>query len=398
VAKLTFRIAVCTDDTDLGCAISVEFLGFEEIEIDGEGPGDEETGERDGHGDARVAPIGDGAEDGWEDGTAGNGGDEEGSTAFGVATETAQGKGENGGEDAGFEEQDDREAGDAGVALGTHGGGDEDDDHGHEEHEDPAGFDGLHGDARDESTDGEQTLCDCELVGTGGGRRARSDFDHVVDEVAGDGDLCSDVAELGRHTPEEGVLLSEGLVGVVGPVFDGLFGLVGHVGVGDFRDGREEEDDGKEKDEGGDTQIHPLDGLQRLATWGSDVFEENVRGEDGSDDGADGLESLRQVQAHLRVSWRTTGGDEGIGGCLECGETGADDEHAAAEASKTALDARGPEHQRTNAVDAKAGDEGPSVPETTDNPTGVCQRANEVSSVQAIQYCLDLPSMVEGRY
>jgi len=337
-AKLTLRIAGGVDDTDLGGAVSVEFLGLEEIEIDGKGPGDEKAGERDGHGDARVAQIRNGAEDGWEDGTAGNGGDDEGSAAFGVATETAQGEGEDGGEDAGFEKEDEREAGDAAVARGTHGGGDEDDDHGHEEHEDPSGLDELHGETGDKATDGEQTLCDGELVGTGGRGCARPDLDHVVDEVAGDGNLCADVAELGRHTPEQGVLLPKRLIDVVGAVFDGLFRLIGHVGIRHFRDGREEEDDGEKEDEGGNTQIHPLDGLKGLSAWRSDVFEEDIGCEDGSDDGPDGLESLRQVETHLGVPRRPTGGDERIGGCLEGRETRTDDEHGTTETSEATLE------------------------------------------------------------
>lgn len=388
VAHLTFRIVLGVDDPDLGSAVSVQFLSLEEIEIDGEGPRDEEAGQGHGHGDPGVAEIGDGAEDGREDGTAGDGGDEEGSAAFGVATEAAQGEGEDGREDAGFEEQDDGEAGDAAVARDAHGGGDEDDDHGHEDHEHPPRFHDLHRDAGDESTDGKQTLCDGELVGAGGGRRARSDFDDVVDEVAGNGDLCADVAELRRHTPEEGVLFPERLVGVVGSGCDGLFALVGHIGVGDFRDGCEEKDDGEEEHEGGNPKIHPLDGLQRLAAWGSDVFEKDIGCEDGGDDGADGLESLRQVKTHLRIPRGTTGGDERIGRRLQGGETGADDEHGAAEASEATLDARRPEHQGPDAVDAQTGDERPSVTETTDDPTRICERADEVSSVQPISIVL----------
>ena len=38
-----------------------------------------------------------------------------------------------------------------------------------------------------------------------------------------------------------------------------MFGLQGHVRVGDFGDGGEEEDEGEEEDKGGDAEVGPLD-------------------------------------------------------------------------------------------------------------------------------------------
>ncbi len=70
--------------------------------------------------------------------------------------------------------------------------------------------------------------------------------------------MGADIAKLGDHAPEEGVLAAEGLVDVAGSR-DGQFRLVGHVGVGDFRDWGEEEDDGEKKHEDCDAQINPLD-------------------------------------------------------------------------------------------------------------------------------------------
>lgn len=174
------------------------------------------------------------------------------------------------------------------------------------------------------------------------------------------------------NAPEEDILLSEGFIAVIGAVFNGLFGLVGHIGVCDFRNGREEEDDSEEEDEGRNTEIHPLDGLEGRAAGGSDIFEDHVGGENGSDDSSDGLESLCEVETHLGVSGGTTGSDEWVGRCFKGGETRTNDEHGSAETSKTALYARGPEHQSTNTIDAETCDECPSITVAADDPARVC--------------------------
>jgi len=84
-------LAVSILGANVGSGVGIEFLGLEEVEVDGERPGDDEEGERDDHGDAGAGPVGDVAEDGWDDGATADGGHEEGSTTFGVATETTQG-------------------------------------------------------------------------------------------------------------------------------------------------------------------------------------------------------------------------------------------------------------------------------------------------------------------
>ena len=80
----------------------------------------------------------------------------------------------------------------------------------------------------------------------------------VFDELRGDCDLGADVAELGGYAEEELVLPAKGFVFVAGEI-GALFGLEGQVGVGDFGDGREKEDNGEEEDESSDAQVRPLD-------------------------------------------------------------------------------------------------------------------------------------------
>ena len=147
--------------------------------------------------------------------------------------------------------------------------------------------------------------------------------------------------------------------------------MVGHVGVGDFRDRCEKEDYGEEEDKGRDAEINPLDGGEGFAARRANVFEDDVGGQHGRDDGADGLEGLGEVEPHFAVFGGPAGGDERVGGGFERGEAGADDEHGAAEAAKGTFDCRRPEHKGADAVDAEAGDEGPAVAEAADDPAGV---------------------------
>ena len=104
----------------------------------------------------------------------------------------------------------------------------------------------------------------------------------VVDKVSSHTDLCADVGKLSEDTPEESVLLAERLVNVAGGG-GGHLSLVGHVGVGDFRNGCEVEDDSENTDEAGDTKVDILHGLEG-ATVSADVLEDDLGSKDGSND------------------------------------------------------------------------------------------------------------------
>lgn len=77
-----------------------------------------------------------------------------------MRSQTADRESEDGGEDAGFEKEDEREHSDAAFATDTHRRGDEDHDARHEDHEDPAGLDNHHGARCSEATDCEKALAD----------------------------------------------------------------------------------------------------------------------------------------------------------------------------------------------------------------------------------------------
>lgn len=100
---------------------------------------------------------------------------------------------------------------------------------------------------------------------------------------------------------EQGIMLPERLVLFI----DVRLGdLVGHIAVRDFRDIGQEEHPREREDEYADGQIHPLHALQRLNVVRG-LREEGVRAQDGSDDGADGIECLGEVDPYLRILWWT---------------------------------------------------------------------------------------------
>lgn len=292
-----------------------------------------------------------------------------------MSTKTTDGQGEDSWENAGLEEEHDSQHGETSLAVNTHGSAEEDHDHGHEDHENPSRLDEHEETGGGESTDGEKSLSNGVSI-RGGGRGDSGGFLGVFDELGGDCDLSTDVTELSGNTEEELVLLAEGLLDVTGQV-RALLGLESHIGISDFWDWREEEDDGEEGDESGDTDVCPLY-LAEIVTGG--LLEEDTRGEERSNNRSDGLEGLGKLETELGKSGRTTGGDERVGGCLEGGKTAADDEEGAAEAAERLVDSGRPEHEGTNGVDQKTQDEGPSVAELPDEPSGVCEGTNEVSS------------------
>ena len=212
---------------------------------------------------------------------------------------------------------------------------------------------------------------DGELVAARCGRSAGPDKDDVVDKVAGNGDLGADVAELGNYAPKEGVLAAQGLVHVAGALVDGLFGLIRHIGIGDFGDGREKEDDSQQEHKRCDPEIHPLHTRQALPTRAAHILENHVRRQHGCNNGADSLKRLGQIETHFAIFGWSAGGDEGVGRRFKGGEAGADDEHGAAEAAKGAFNGRGPKHEGADAVNAEAGDECPSVAKAANYPAGV---------------------------
>ena len=70
-------------------AVCIKLLALVKVEVDGITPRDEEEDEWNAHSLAGTDPIRNVAKDDWNNGTATDGGDEEGSAALGMATETS---------------------------------------------------------------------------------------------------------------------------------------------------------------------------------------------------------------------------------------------------------------------------------------------------------------------
>lgn len=77
-----------------------------------------------------------------------------------------------------------------------------------------------------------------------------------------------------------------------------------HIRIRDLGDVRDEKHKGQDEDEDGDGEIHPLHLLQRLDRVGC-VVEEGVRSQHGADDGADGVERLREIDPDFGVFGRS---------------------------------------------------------------------------------------------
>ena len=243
--------------TDLGCAETIEFLGAEGIEVDGESESDEETDEGNNHGNMIALVVGHQTGQRREKRATRDRSDDPGGAALGVTAETTDGQGEDGRKDSGLEEENDGEHGNAAFAVDTHGRSDEDHDHGHEKHEDPARLHDYHGTGCGKSSNGEETLADGIAI-RGISIAEVGAFDRILDELRRNADLGAHVTELGSHAEEELVLLAHGLVDVSRQA-GALLGLESHIGVGDFGNGGEEEDDGEQEDESGDAEVSPLD-------------------------------------------------------------------------------------------------------------------------------------------
>ena len=101
-----------------------------------------------------------------EESTAGNRGHNPGGATLGVAAQATDREGEDGGEDARFEEEDQGKHSHSSLAVSAHRGGNEDHYTTHEDHEDPSGFDKHHSASGCEAAESKETLADGIAVGS----------------------------------------------------------------------------------------------------------------------------------------------------------------------------------------------------------------------------------------
>lgn len=392
--------------THMAVAVSIKLLALPDVEVDWEGPSNHEEGKWHNHGNASASDISNVAEDGWDDRATADGCDEEGSATLGMATETAKRECKDGWEDARLEEEHNHEesnaapvSASAATSVRANAGGEEDHDERLVGKQDVTWLGDVHETSCSETASGKEALGNgvvvCALAMGFVDGHFWVGLLEEIDEVGGNCDLSTDVAELSWkkisvsfsialqarekltcNTEEESVLLAHWLVLVAGCASDHL-SLISHIGIGDLRKRSEVEDNGEESDEACDAEVDILDSGEVLAI-SANILEDHVGSKDWSNNGTDSLEGLRELETELRPLWWTADGDVRVGSSLEGGQTRANDEHGAAEATEAALDSRGPEHQSADAVDQKTEDEGVAVSKLAHEPTRVCERTDEV--------------------
>lgn len=117
--------------------------------------------------------------------------------------------------------------------------------------------------------------------------------------VPRDSDLGSSIAELGKRSMEETVLLYERFIAVFGGAR--LLSLEGHVCIRDLGNVRHEKDEGEDENEDRDREVDPLHVLQRLCVV---EVEEDVGAQDGGHDRADAIEGLGDVDSDFGILGR----------------------------------------------------------------------------------------------
>nr|POF04557.1 hypothetical protein CFP56_56038 [Quercus suber] len=341
------------------------------------GEDDDEADEGNDVGDAGVGGVGDGALDRGEDGAAGDAHDEDAGAAARVAAEVGGAEREDGRVHGRFPEEEGDEDADGGLAgagadVGVEGDG-EDGVDGEEEgrFEDGGEAEG------DEAADGEGDEAVREhLRGLGFG--VGSVLRRVVDEEGGDGDLSTDVAELGDQAEDHVVLLVERCItdDLAVLVDAHLEGAVLHDAVGagglllNLGKLGEEEEDG---DGSAGTCDGEVDVLHVGEVVGALAAEESLGGDEWADETRDTVPSvrfrqLRELETRGGCSWVTDDDGVGVGSSLQGGETAGDDKGASQETTEAGFGmfdaaemSRRPEHDGTDRVESQTHEDGDFV-------------------------------------
>ena len=111
------------------------------------------------------------------------------------------------------------------------------------------------------------------------------------------------------------------------------FGLELHIGIGDLRNGREQEDGGEREAKASNGEVNPLHVLQRLLAL-SYANEDDIGAKDWSNNGPDTIERLGDVDPELRISRRSTDSNVRVRGSLERTKAIPDYKYSGTKASK----------------------------------------------------------------
>jgi len=240
-----------------------------------------------------------------------------------VSAEVGSTEGEDGRVHGGLEEEDGNQNTDRGgtgtsAAVGSKGNGtarvDDHDELGAEE-------DGETG--SDETTNSEGDESVAKHV-AGGSSRDTTVLMSVVDEEGGNGDLGTDVAELGTEGEPHVPLLPDGSLGSVSS-------LILDDSLGDLRKLGKEEENTNSSTSTGDSEVDKLDvGKAVLVLAG----EEELGGNQGTDERGNTVPRLAELKTSVGTGGVANDDCVRVGRCLKSSETTSDDKGASAEAAK----------------------------------------------------------------
>ncbi len=301
--------------------------------------------------------------------SADDGGDHEAGAFAGEFSEACEAEGEDGGEHDGVEEPDQDDAAD-GDMTGAH----------HGEHDQTAGDEGCackglacanaaQDRSADETTHHGSAPIEGDEVGGGFLTEATNLWQaEVVDEEAADGDFGTDVDEDADGSHDEVGMGPDAAAGA------GLQ-LAGAEVAGEVGGGELDEGDGNGQGEKGDRDAEVRQahgggllfaiGLKRCGGEGLDRFrgcfdgsEDEGSAEEGGDEGAEGVEGLREIEAAGGGCLRAKVGDVWVRGNLKAGDAGGEDDQSCEEQAVGCGGGGWEEEQGSGSHDDEADDHG----------------------------------------
>lgn len=333
----------------------------------------DETDKGDNEGDAGVGGIGNGTLDRGEDGTTSDTHDEDTGTAAGVDTEVGSSHGEDGRVHRSHEEVDGHDSADGSLAVTgadvcvESDGADRVDDH------DEAGREESGETSGNETTDGEGDQGVGEKVGSSR-LRPTGIVDSVVDEEGTDGNLSTDIAELGDETADHVVLLPDTALTDLTTlnIMLRLDERVVALGLlSDLRKLSEDEDDGDSDTEAGNSEVNELHvgEVVRVLTG-----EESLGSDEGTDERSDTVPGLAELETRRGSLGVTNDNGVRVGGSLKGSKTAGDHQGASAETTERCRGillgtevSSGPEHDRTDRVESQTHEDTDLVTEALQN-------------------------------
>ena len=193
-------------------------------------------------------------------------------------------------------------------------------------------------------------------------------FNDIVDKETVDAGLGGDIEEQRAETEDKMTMTPKPAVRLIGG-FNGRSGL--HIGEFDKGEKNGDEQDGDADDGVGRGNV------SLTAATG----EEEQSADERTDNPSEPVERLREIDATLRILRTAEHGDVGVCRRFQTGQSAADDKEREKEKREGEEHAAGNEKQSTDAVETEAAEHTGTIAETTDDaPCG--ERHEEVATIE----------------